>query len=61
MIYVIVLFSAGMAGVECQKDDRAGTRIRIETVSLQKRKNEDEEQDFIRISDCIYHAAIKSI
>ena len=59
MIYVIVPFSAGMAGG--QKDDRAGTRIRIETVSLQKRKNEDEEQDFIRISDCIYHAAIKSI
>ena len=50
-----------MAGVECQKDDRAGTRIRIETVSLQKRKNEDEEQDFIRIFDCIYYAAIKSI
>merc|ERR1712156_1353838 len=52
---------AGMAKLECQKDNRAGTRIRIETVSLQKRKNEDEEQDFIRISDCIYHAAIKSI
>jgi len=48
--------------VECQKDDRAGTRIRIETVSLQKRKNEDEEQDFIKISNCIlYHAAIESI
>ena len=51
-----------MAGVECQKDDRAGTRIRIETVSLQKRKNEDEEQDFIKIANCIlYHAAIESI
>ena len=51
-----------MAGVECQKDDRAGTRIRIETVSLQKRKNKDEEQDFINISDSILdHAAIKSI
>ena len=61
-IYLIALFSAGMAGVECQKDDRAGTRIRIETVSLQKRKNEDEEQDFIKISNCIlYHAAIESI
>ena len=48
--------------MECQKDDRAGTRIRIETVSLQKRKNEDEEQDFIKISDSILdHAAIKSI
>merc|ERR1712156_916026 len=53
---------AGMVGGECQKDDRAGTRIRIETVSLQKRKNEDEEQDFIKISNCILdHAAIKSI
>ena len=60
MKYVIVLFSAGMAGG--QKDDRAGTRIRIETVSLQKRKNKDEEQDFIKIFNIISdHSAIKSI